>query len=69
MFGDASKDLAQVGLGIQAIELGRADQAIERRSSFAAGVGAREEIILPRATARIARSAALLSISMRPSWQ
>ena len=37
--GDALQHLAQVGLGIEAVQLGRSEQAIESRGSFPAGVG------------------------------
>lgn len=70
VLGDASEELAQVGLWVEAIELGGADEAVERRGTLAASVGSSEEIIfLQRATALNARSAAELSISMRPSRQ
>ena len=46
MVGDARKHRAQVGLGIEAVELGRADQAVDRRGPFPAHIGAREQIVL-----------------------
>ena len=38
--------LAQVRLGIQAVQLRRADQAVDRRGALAAGVRAGEEVVL-----------------------
>ena len=35
--------VAQVGLGIEAVELGRLHQAVDRRSALAAGVRAHEQ--------------------------
>ena len=45
MIGDAPEDVAQVGLRIKAVELGRTDQAVDRGGAFAAAVGAGEEIV------------------------
>lgn len=47
MLGDAFEDVSQVGLGVDAVELGGTDQAVDVGGTFAAGVGAGEEIILP----------------------
>jgi hypothetical protein len=47
MVGDALQHLAQVGLGIEAVQLGGSEQAIESRGSFPTGVGAGEQVILP----------------------
>jgi hypothetical protein len=68
MLGDASDDLAQVGLGIKAIQFGGANQGVDRGAAFAAAVGTKcRKFFRPGATARKARSAALLSISTAPS--
>jgi hypothetical protein len=70
MIGDARDHVAQKRFGIVAVELGAAQQAVDRRSSLTADITAGEQVVLaPRATHRNARSAALLSISMRPSPQ
>jgi hypothetical protein len=45
MRADASNDLAQVGLGLQAVERGRTDQRVEEGGSLASGVTAGEEPI------------------------
>jgi hypothetical protein len=45
--GDAGEHVAEVGFGIEAVELGGLDQGIEGGGAFAAGVGAGEEIVLP----------------------
>jgi hypothetical protein len=47
MIGDSGEYLAEVGLRIQAIQLGRSDQTVERGGALAAGVGTREQKILP----------------------
>lgn len=46
MLGDAADHMTQVGLGVEAVEFGRADQAVNRRRTLASRVGAREEEIL-----------------------
>jgi hypothetical protein len=43
--GDARQDRAQVGFGIEAVQFGRPQQAIEGSGSFPTGVGAREELV------------------------
>ena len=68
MLGDAFDDMPQISLRIKPVQFGRTDKAVDCGGSLAAGVGACEEIVFsPRATARNARSAALLSISIVPS--
>ena len=68
MLGDASDDLTQIGFGGEAVELGRADQTVDRRRPFAARVRTGRQIIFSaEATARNARSVALWSISVWPS--
>jgi hypothetical protein len=47
MLGDAGQHGPEVRLRIEAVELGRANQGVDRRRSLAAGVGAREQIVLP----------------------
>ena len=47
MVGDAGEDIAQVSFRVEAVQLGCADQAVESGGTFTAGVGSREEIILP----------------------
>ena len=47
VIGNARQDLAQIGLRIEAVEFGRADQAVDGGSALAAGIGAGEKIILP----------------------
>ncbi|AIP35837.1 hypothetical protein DR64_5508 [Paraburkholderia xenovorans LB400] len=39
VLGDASDDVAQVGLGIKAIQFGGTDQGIDCGATFAAAVG------------------------------
>jgi len=39
MLGDASDDVAQVGLGIKAIQCGSTDQSVDCGPAFAAAVG------------------------------
>jgi hypothetical protein len=48
VIGDAFQDLAQVGLGVQAVELGGFQQRVHGRGTLAAGVGAGEQKILAR---------------------
>jgi hypothetical protein len=40
MVGDAPEDVAQIGLGVEAVELGALDQGIDRRGALAAGIRA-----------------------------
>ena len=40
MLGDASDDVAQVGLGIKAVQFGGADQRVDGGAAFAAAVRA-----------------------------
>lgn len=68
MVADTVEHIAQVGLGLEAIERCRADQSVEGRRTLATRVGAGEEPVLAaKATGRMAFSAALLEISSRPS--
>ena len=46
MVGDALEHVAQVRLGIEAVELGRLHQAVDRRGALAARVGAGEQVVL-----------------------
>jgi hypothetical protein len=47
MLGDAADHLTQVGLGVEAVEFARADQAVDCRRTLASRVRARNEEILP----------------------
>ena len=40
MIGDAGQHVAQVSLGVEAVEFGGADQAVDRGGALAAGVRA-----------------------------
>ena len=46
VIGDAREHVAQVGFGIEAVELGRADQAVDRGGALAAGIGAAKQVVL-----------------------
>ena len=46
MVGDAGEHVAQVGFGVEAVELGGLDERVDRGGTLAAGVGAGEELIL-----------------------
>ena len=60
LLGDAGEDVGEPGLGIDAVELGGADEGVHHRRPLAAAIGAREEPGLrPSAMPRSARSAAL----------
>src|SRR5471030_1111437 len=70
MLGDVGQHMAQPGFGGDAVELGRADQRVDRGGALAAAVGAGEQVVAAAdGTPRKARSAAELSISMMPSSQ
>lgn len=45
MLCDACKHVTQVSLGIDTVQFGRADQAVNRGGSFAPGIGTRKEVI------------------------
>ena len=67
--GDAGEHVAEPGFRIEAVELGGLDQGIKGGGTITASVGPGKKVIFPapRASGRICRSAALLSISSRPS--
>jgi hypothetical protein len=44
--GDAAEEIAQIGLGIEAVQLGGLDEGVDSRGPFAAGIGACEHVIL-----------------------
>ena len=46
MLGDAFEHVAQVGLWVQAVELGRADQAVHGGCAFTAGIRASVQPVL-----------------------
>ena len=46
MIGDAGEDVAQVGLGIEPVELRALDQAVEGGRALGAAVRAGEEVVL-----------------------
>lgn len=46
MLSDVPDDVPQIGFRVDAVELGGADQAIDRRSARAAIVGAAKQIVL-----------------------
>jgi len=47
MVGDLRQHGAEVELRIETVELGRADEAVERGGAIATGVGAGEQIVFP----------------------
>ena len=61
MICDASENVGQIGLRIDAGHLRRFDDGVDTSGALSAGIGATEEVILrPRTGARMPRSAALL---------
>ena len=46
MIGDLSQHRAEVERGIESAEFGGADESVERGCAFAAGIGAKEQVIL-----------------------
>jgi hypothetical protein len=46
LVGEGREHVAQVGFGIDAVEFGGADQAVDRGGTFAASVRAREQVVL-----------------------
>jgi hypothetical protein len=69
MVGDMREHMAKPGFGTNTIQLGRANQGVDGGSAFSTAVGASEQLRRPITTPRKARSVAVLSISMTPSWQ
>ena len=68
MVGDPREDIAQPGFRIEVVEPCRLNQGIHRGGADAAGVGAGEEVVLPaQSQSLMARSAALVLMSRRPS--
>lgn len=47
MIGDAAEHLAQIGFGIEPVELGGLDEGVGRGGARAAGIGSCEQIVLP----------------------
>ena len=47
MLSDPPDDEAQVGFGVEAVELGRTDQAVDAGGAFAAGIRPGKQIVLP----------------------
>ena len=65
---DASENIGQIGVRIDAAHLCRFDDGVDTSGALSAGIGATEEIIFATGTGiRMPRSAALLLISSRPS--
>ena len=46
MIGDALDDETQIGFGVEAVEFGRADQAVDGSGAFAAGIRPGKQIVL-----------------------
>ena len=46
MIGDAVQEIAEIGFGIEAVELGGFDEGIDRGGALAAGIRSGEEIVL-----------------------
>src|ERR1039458_9955930 len=46
VLGNAREHVAQIGFGIESVELGRADEAVDGGGALAAGVGSGEEVVL-----------------------
>jgi len=47
MIGDAGQNVAETGFGVEAVEFGGADQAVDRGGSLATGI--RRDLIVPGA--------------------
>ena len=46
MVGDAGQHIAEIGFGIETVQFGGADQAVDRGGALAAGIGAGEQVVL-----------------------
>ena len=46
MIGDPCEDIAQIGFWVETVQLGRADQAVNRCGPLTAGIRACEKVIL-----------------------
>jgi len=44
--GDPFEDVVEIDLGVESVELGRAEQRVDRGGTASASVGASEEIVL-----------------------
>jgi len=70
MVCNTREHVREVGFRIDTVQLCRANQAVHRGSALAAGIRSRKKIVLSaQSYSRRLRSAALLSISSRPSSQ
>jgi hypothetical protein len=56
MFGDARQKVPQIAFRVDAIQLRCSDQAVYRRSAFAAAVRPSEQVVLPAESDRAQRS-------------
>jgi len=45
--GDARQHFTQIGFGIEAVELRRTDQAVDRRSAFPTSIRSGKQVVLP----------------------
>ena len=47
MIGDAGQHVSEIRFGIETVEFGAADQAVDRGGALAAGIGTREQEVFP----------------------
>src|SRR5271155_2033793 len=47
MIGDAGQHISEIRFGIETVELGGADQAVDRGGTLTAGIGAGEQVVFP----------------------
>ena len=67
MIGDAGQDVGEIGLRIDAVQLGRLDDGVENSGPLAAGIGAGEEIILPSEGQRSDRALGGIVAHLQPA--
>jgi len=47
MVGDAGQHVSEVRFGIETVEFGATDQAVDRGGALTAGIGAGEQVVFP----------------------
>ena len=68
MIGDMRQHVTQPSFGVDTVQLGRADQRVDRSCALPAAVGAsKQAVTAPDRDATQARAAAELSIPMAPA--
>jgi len=70
VIGNAGEDVAQIGFGVEVVELGGFDEGVDGGGALTAGIGSCEEIVLAaESDAADGALGGVVVISTRPSWR